>query len=244
MRLQSSTNGWATGSSLEDAVLQGLYEVIERDSWTIWLTLVEGRGVWPPRINIDYVQDWEWFHETLERMEEEALKVVLFDVTTDTSIPVVWALIYDLSDNPAGLFNGYGCAATQTGAIQRAVLEAIQSRACYIAGARDDLLRRSFMLMKHFDQPLAYEALMMQIPTTVHFDYSAPESLTAKQELARTLDILEQYGFTEFYVRNADHPYPNLYVAKVIAPCLEQYRCGYWQPTKRLFDFIARYANR
>jgi len=243
MRLQSSTNGWATGASRDDAVLQGLYEVVERDGWTVWTHLIERMGVWPSRIDLDGSQDWAWFQEIVNRFDDLAIKVVLFDVSTDTGLPVTWALIYDLTDTPAGLFNGFGCAGTRTGSIQRALLEAVQSRACYISGARDDMLRRSFVLMKRFDQPMAYEAIMA-LPADESFDYEPPESITASDELVRATALLADNGFAEFYVRDAGKPYPNLSVVKVIAPCLEQYKCGYWQPSKRLFDFAQRYAAR
>jgi YcaO-like protein with predicted kinase domain len=243
MRIQSSTNGWATGSSREDAVLQGLYEAVERDGWTCWHYLTQEHGIAPPRIDLDRLLDWTWFYEVLNQLEEAAMKVVLFDVSTDTNLPITWALLYDLTDMPAGLFNGYGCAGTKSGSITRALLEAIQSRACYIAGARDDMLRRSFTLMKRFDQPVAYTALMDLPVGDVSID-PILEGLNAKDELALILDVLANEGFSNFYVRDAGMPYSALSVVKVIAPCLEQYRCSHYQPTKRLYDYVSRYVPR
>jgi len=243
IRLQSSTNGWASGSSKEDAVLQGLYEVVERDGWTIWNYLTKEHGVAPPRIDLERLKDWLWFHELLNQLDELSIRLVLFDISTDTHLPVTWALLYDLSDTPAGFFNGYGCSGTKTGSITRAVLEAIQSRACYIAGARDDMLRRSFTLMKRFDQPVAYTALQ-DLPVGSWLIDPVMEGLTAQEELKMILDWLSNRGFTEFYVRDSSQPYANFSVVKVIAPCLEQYLCGYWQPTKRLYEYAERYVHR
>jgi ribosomal protein S12 methylthiotransferase accessory factor YcaO len=36
--------------------------------------------------------------------------------------------------------------------MNRAILEAVQSRACYLAGARDDMFRRGFLFMRQNDQ--------------------------------------------------------------------------------------------
>ena len=243
MRFQSSTNGWASGSSKEDAVLQGLYEVVERDGWTIWYHLTQERGVTPLRINLDRLQEWTWFHDIAAQLDEIDVKLVLFDVSTDTGLPITWALLYDLSDTPAGLFNGFGCSGTKSGSITRAVLEAIQSRSCYISGARDDMLRRSFTMMKRFDQPVAYQSLL-DLPVADVLIDPVPSNLTAKEELSLILDYLAARNFEEFYVRDAGLPYPNLSVVKVIAPCLEQYKCGYWQPTNRLREYAERYVNR
>lgn len=248
MRFQSSTNGWATGASREDAVLQGLYEVVERDGWTIWHHLTQERRVTPHRVDPERLGEWPWFQELVNRLDDIAVKLVLFDISTDTMLPITWALLYDLSDTPAGFFNGFGCAGTQVASVIRAVLEAIQSRACYIAGARDDMLRRSFTLMKRFDQPEAYSALLA-LPTSPPNDHliggdSVLDPMSAKEELTYALDVLSTQGFTDFYVREAGHPYPNFHVVKVMAPCLEQYKCGYWQPTKRLYEYAAKYVSQ
>jgi thioglycine synthase len=244
LRFQTSTNGWATGSTREDAVLQGLYEVVERDSWTLWHYLAEKHGIWPPRIAL---QDFDnpWLQETLARLDEQSIKPVCFNILTDTALPTAWTVLYDLSDRPAGIFSGFGTAWTWNHALTRSVLEAVQSRACYIAGARDDLFRRSFLLMKGIDQAKGY-VQAMALPADITFDYDTEVNWSAKEELAKVLLHLAQAGFYDFYVRDCGTPFTNnsFNVVKVVSPCLEQWRCAYWQPTKRLHEFVSRYVGK
>jgi thioglycine synthase len=244
IRFQSSTNGWATGASRDDAVLQGLYEVVERDGWTIWHYLIENYSVWPPRMEWNGSQD-PWLIEMLSRLDEQSLKAVCFDIRTDTALPSVWTILYDLSDRPSGVFSGYGTAWTWKQAVRRAVLEAIQSRACYIAGARDDLYRRSFLLLKGVDQSQGY-AQAMSLPGSTDVYNDDDSDLSSKGELQRALQRLEEAGFSDLYVRDCGLPFVNnpFSVVKVYAPCLEQWRCAYWQPTKRLGEFVGRYVNK
>jgi len=58
----------------------------------------------------------------------------------------------DLSGNVAGTFAGFGCHLNAEIAAIRAITETAQARCCYISGARDDLFRRQFLLMKRMDQ--------------------------------------------------------------------------------------------
>jgi thioglycine synthase len=244
IRFQSSTNGWASGASRDDAVLQGLYEVVERDGWTIWHQLIEKHGIWPPRMELDSLND-PWMVEMLAHLDEHSLKPVCFDIVTDTSLPSIWTVLYDLSERPSGVFSGFGTAWTWKKAMKRSVLEAIQSRACYIAGARDDLFRRSFLLLKGVDQSEGY-VQAMGLPVSISFEDDADPALSSKEELAKVVRHLEMAGFSDFYVRDCGAPFANnpFNVAKVHAPCLEQWRCGYWQPTKRIEEFISRYVRK
>jgi len=49
MYFQMGSNGLASGASGEDAILSGLYEVLERDAWTLNQFLLDNCGVLPTR---------------------------------------------------------------------------------------------------------------------------------------------------------------------------------------------------
>lgn len=244
IRFQSSTNGWASGATKEDAILHGLYEVVERDSWTIWHYLAEKHAIWPPRFDFQNC-DEPWCTDTLARLEEHSLKPVYFNILTDTALPSIWTVLYDLSDRPAGIFSGFGTAWSWEQAMKRSLLEAIQSRACYIAGARDDLFRRSFLLLKGIDQSSGYAQAMSRSIGTA-FDCDSDLTWSIKDELSKVLGVLSEAGFNDFYVRDCGAPFASnpFNVVKVYAPCLEQWRCAYWQPTKRLGEFVSRYVTK
>ena len=84
------STGLACGSTVEDAVLRGLYEVVERDAFAItW------RNRMPvPRIAIHNARN-ALLAEVLERFREVDLSVSVSLATTDLGIPVVITLSLD-----------------------------------------------------------------------------------------------------------------------------------------------------
>ena len=149
MYVQMGSNGIASGGTLEDAILSGLYEVIERDAWTLNQFLLDSGFL----LNLTPLIDLPPRVESCVRKIEAAdQKLHLFSITTDFEIPVFSAIILDLSGQCAGTFGGYGCHLNAEIAALRAITEAAQARCCYISGARDDLFRRQFLLMKRMDQ--------------------------------------------------------------------------------------------
>jgi len=241
MRMQASTNGWATGANFEDAVVQAMLEVIERDGWTIWLWHVEARGIWPPRILLGNVEDWPWLAAMIDHLSSRQITPFFFDISTGTGYPVVWCLLYDTSEVSAGIFTGYGAAWTQQHALQRALLEAIQGRCCYMAGARDDLYRRQFLLMKTFDQKQAMD-LMLGIPATSPLKIESEPEIASASLLGIMRERLSKAGLRDFYIKNAGCPLKDsaFTVVKVYAPCLENYKAQWWQPSKRCLEFAAK----
>ncbi len=143
-----STNGIALGASFEDAYLQALFELIERDAVTIATYRWRKTGESPPKADLNLLPKSS--QRLIQKCEAADLRVLLFYCTRDIVIPVYWAI---LVDRFGGLenFGGWGCHLDTGQAINRAILEAIQSRAVIIAGARDDLDRRNIEHLRSLD---------------------------------------------------------------------------------------------
>ena len=161
MNFQMTTNGQAIGASFESAFLSGIYECVERDAMTIALGRWETGG--PPPRRVD-PRNASWAIDAiLAKIDDAGLKVYLFDCTSDIPIKVYWAALVD----PSGDFfttAGWSCNLDSTVAAQSAMLEAIQSRCVYIAGARDDLMEgeyRSHKSRNPKDQQLFLSLLPM-----------------------------------------------------------------------------------
>lgn len=85
--IQQVTTGLACGNTLEEAILSGICEVVERDAaMLMWL---QSRR--PPRVDGRLVNNAA-FHQTLDRFGVLAKYVTLLDVTTDTGIPAYVAV--------------------------------------------------------------------------------------------------------------------------------------------------------
>lgn len=145
----STTNGIASGNTYREAILHGLYEVVERDSWTTahalgqaLPALAEARGVpdFDPGVlhPVDLASLPADVRSLAARFEASGVRLQVLRITSDFAIPTVIAIAtedHTLSGRHAGL----GTDADALLAITRAVTEVAQSRAGDNAGGREDM---------------------------------------------------------------------------------------------------------
>ncbi|MBI0584208.1 MAG: YcaO-related McrA-glycine thioamidation protein [Methanomassiliicoccus sp.] len=132
---RTSTNGLASGNNLEEAVLHGLCEVIERDAWS----LAEGRR----KINGDVVvPETGRVRDLVDRFTSKGVEVHLKNLTSDIGVPTIAAATDDVvMQDPALLTLGIGTHLDPEVAAIKALLEVAQSRLTQIHGAREDTVQ-------------------------------------------------------------------------------------------------------
>lgn len=137
---KSNTNGLASGNSLEEAILHGIFEVIERDAWSIFeLTHKNSSQIDPDSIESKTIND------ALLKFSENEINIKLMDLTADIDVPTIAASADDTLLKDAGLLTlGIGTHLDPEVAILRALTEVAQSRATQIHGAREDTVRADF----------------------------------------------------------------------------------------------------
>jgi len=129
---RTSTNGLASGNNLEEAILHGLLEVVERNDWSF----AEGRRHIPGDIE---VPSSGVVKELVERFTSKGIDIHLKDLTTEIGIPTVAAAADDtVMQDPALLNLGIGTHLNPEVAAIKALLEVAQSRLTQIHGARED----------------------------------------------------------------------------------------------------------
>ncbi len=137
---KSNTNGLASGNVLEEAILHGIFEVIERDAWSIFEMTHKNYS----QINIDSIES-DLINEIIDKFESQGIKIKLMDFTADINIPTIAASADDTVTRDAGLLTlGIGTHLDPEVAILRALTEVAQSRATQINGAREDTVRADF----------------------------------------------------------------------------------------------------
>lgn len=121
---RSNTNGLASGNVMEEAVLHGLCELIERDAWSIWEFRREVRA------DIEVHEDSKLIWNLIDRISSEGIAVYLKDLTSDLGIPTIAAVCDDYeTKDPALLTIGVGTHLNPEIAVIRAITEVAQSRA-------------------------------------------------------------------------------------------------------------------
>lgn len=128
------TSGLAWGLEPEGATRRALLELVERDAESRLLCLLATGAA--PEHDLDRRALDAWTQRTLTRLEAAGVRVTLVDLTHDLGAPVVLCALVD----PEGpVHQGVAARTTAHAAGRAALLEALQSRAVDLQGAREDI---------------------------------------------------------------------------------------------------------
>lgn len=143
----SNTNGLASGNVLEEAILHGLLEVIERDAIsTAQFTRDLGK-------EIILTEEDGYLYELARKFKDAGIELKVWLVPTDTGIPTIIAATDDIKlKDPALLVMGAGSHLKPEIAVARAITEAAQSRVVQIQGAREDTDREGIIRSVGYDR--------------------------------------------------------------------------------------------
>ena len=167
----TTSNGLASGNILEEAILHGLYEVIERD--TFERARIGGCSKTP--IDPSTV-DGAASASVLELLWRAKASVEIFSAVGPTGIGCFEANI--TSPTYPIKASGYGCHLDRDVALSRALTEAAQSRLSIISGARDDIRHHAYVGIRN--RRPAVRSFITQPLTDFRQTPSAPHSyLTA-----------------------------------------------------------------
>jgi bacteriocin biosynthesis cyclodehydratase domain-containing protein len=115
---RADSNGNAAGGSLEDAVLQGLLELVERDAVALW---------WYNRSNVPGVDLGAfadpWIDELREVYSGLGREVWVLDMTSDLRVPTMVALSRWATGPGEGIMFGFGSHLDPLVALRRALTE-------------------------------------------------------------------------------------------------------------------------
>ncbi|MFJ4622324.1 YcaO-like family protein [Streptomyces sp. NPDC088812] len=131
--LRATSTGLACGNTRDEAVLHGLFEVVERDV----LHRDTATGGQQRTLIAPASVDDPHGRAVLDRLAAANMQVEIALVDGPYGLPVCVAYLWS-EDFPV-VFGGGGCHTSPAIALTRAVTEAAQSRLAAIAGTRDDL---------------------------------------------------------------------------------------------------------
>jgi ribosomal protein S12 methylthiotransferase accessory factor len=208
------SNGSAAGTCLEDAILQGLLELIERDAAGIWWY---GRIQRPAvALETQYVKAMAREHAALGRQ----LRVL--DLTTDLGIPVCAALSMGAGEQSFSL--GFGAHIDPVLAVTRAITEANQLLALNRRGGR--------LYRGELDDPSFLETHGARELST-----AVVPSDDLRDDVRACVDVLRRHGL-EVIVLDQTRDEVGLPVVKVIVPGLRHFRPRF--APGRLYDVPLR----
>ncbi len=117
---EPNTNGAGGHCTLEEAILSGLYELIQRDGFLIyWLNKKA-----PPRIDLQTIE-YEPLNKLLDECRRLNLDVGFYDTTSDLDIPSCFCAVFDHTGVGPKISVGGGCEADWKKALYRSLLESL-----------------------------------------------------------------------------------------------------------------------
>ena len=218
---KGNTNGLASGNILEEAILHGIFEVIERDAWSIFeLTHKNSK-----QIDLESI-DSENINQVLNKYHENGINIKLMDLTADIGVPTIAASADDTVLKDAGLLSlGIGTHLNPEIAVLRALTEVAQSRATQIQGAREDTVRADFARKAGYERmkrinKCYFEDEEYKISFRDIEDKST-NSITRDIEIVK--DELMKNGLDKILYSDLTRPELGVSVVRIVIPTMELY---------------------
>lgn len=225
------TSGLASGASVEEATLFGLFEVIERHASSRFFSH-HRRGPTGTLIDAASIRSTE-IERALDDLERNGYESLIFRI--DAVLPVYYVAILDTSNlGPKFMVKGVAAHIDEHGALEGALLEAIQAVVIAAQGAREDLIRHT---ASYQDQRVGETSPFYRIRRLLS-ELNATRSLpgppvrsswNVRDALRYVLDRIRDEGAKHIYCCDLSGPEWPLKVVKVVVPGMFD---TYINPTK------------
>lgn len=235
----ADSNGRAAGNTLEEAILQGFLELVERDAVALWwYNRTSHPGVDLASFDEPYFQALQEEYRTLDR------QLWVLDITSDLNIPTFAAVSRRTDNEVEDIVLGYGAHLDATLALGRALTEVNQILPAVLDANADGTTRyKSY-------EPLAvqwwktakvreetYLSPSQRFPLKRSEDYSRIDGRDLFDDIELCRRSVEERGM-ETLVLDQTRPDIGMKVVKVIVPGLRHF----WRRLApgRLYDIPAR----
>jgi len=221
--LIADSNGCAAGNTLEEAILQGFFELAERDAFAIW---------WYNRLRVPAIDlsgfDDEYLASAADRYARYERELWVLDITSDLGIPAFVALSRRPNADTEDIIYGAGAHADPRIATLRAICELNQ---CLTWLPRpgsgdgrpvidDPLALRWWSTARLAD--CSWLAPAANAPPCEASRYAAIETADTREDVEHCRALVEAKGM-EFLVLDQTRPDIGMPVARVIVPGLRHF---------------------
>jgi len=236
----AQSNGCAAGNTLEEAILQGFMELVERDCVALWWY----NRVQRPRVDLDsfdepYFQTLKNYYQTLHR------ELWVLDITSDLNIPTFAAISRRTDREVEDIIYGFGAHFDPKIAILRALTETNQSLSAVLSAdsdgntqypsSADSLALDWWKTATQENQP--YLVADQSVVSKVYSDYAQLWSDNLLEDIMTCKQIAEKNGM-EMLVLDQTRLDIGLKVVKVLVPGMRHF----WKrlDSGRLYDVPVR----
>ena len=226
---KGNTNGLASGNVIEEAVLHGIFEVVERDAWSIFELTKRNKK----QIDLDTIEN-ETVSELVEKFTSQGIKIKLMDITADLKIPTIVASADDTVLKDAALLTlVVGTHLNPEIAAIRALSEVAQSRATQIHGTREDTVRADFMRKAGYENmKRTNKDYFVEEDEKINLsDIENKITGSIKRDIEVSIEEVQKAGLDKVIYYDLTREEIGVNVARVIIPkaelyCLDEERLG------------------
>ncbi|WP_214103994.1 TOMM precursor leader peptide-binding protein [Acrocarpospora catenulata] len=218
----ADSNGNAAGSSLEDAVVQGFMELVERDAVGLWWY----NRVTRPAFDLGSFAD-PWMTEFQEVYAGLGRELHVLDLTTDLGVPVAAAISRRVEGPSEDILMAFGAHFDVRIAVQRALAEMNQFIPAVIDVGPDGATQYRFHESDQLNwwkhaRMAAHPYLMPGGSPVLASAYARPATGDLLDDVAAARALVEERGM-EMLVLDQTRPDIGLPVVKVIVPGLRHF---------------------
>ena len=220
-----TSGGLAAGTSMEDAILQGLYETIEHDSWMIY----QANAVTPSRVRPESIPDPS-LQEIIKKIQHAGYRVVINYLRNDLDIPVFRTWLVNEKDYVNFACCGYGANLDPLTALTRSLTEAKlsspsqqqQENLCFSSpNTKDLVLNKSsvFSLYQFMQTDVFPESLYIDFQ-----DIKNHSTGSIEEDLQRTVQFIQNnIEQSDIIFVNLTQEVFNIPVIKIIAVGMQSF---------------------
>lgn len=215
--INTSTNGLASGNTMEEAIFHGLTEVIERDAWSI----ARYRGEMETAVTVEDIPEHAFLMELMGKFETSGIEITIKDISTEVGVPVIAAFSQDLEYPSMMPVDGFGAHLDPRVAMARALMELATTRALLIQKYGIQGLRHPPVYFDHDVefQVSRFSARRQRNLGELESGYG-PDILADIEFIEKRL---QEKGFNRIIVVDLTRPDLNVPTVRVIVPGMEVY---------------------
>jgi len=211
----TDSNGCAAGNTLEEAIVQGFLELVERDAYAIWWYNQVQRA----ELDLDQFDD-SYVRDLRSQFADAGRKVWVLDVTSDLGVPTYVAMMHWMSDGHENIEFGSGAHFDRRIALLRAMTELNQFLAIgMMDGSRGDKPSLDGVT------PLKLENYPFLLPARHPVVPPAPGlklSDNSRGQVENCVEVTRQAGY-DFLVLDQTRPDVGVPVVRVTVPGLRHF---------------------
>ena len=212
----ADSNGCAAGNTLEEAIVQGFLELVERDAYAIWWY----NRLQRPQVDLSRFDD-SYIRDLQSQLTETGRRLWVLDVTSDLGVPTFVAITHWMQNGLENIEFGSGAHFDTRIALLRALTELNQflSIGLMDGGTGEKNSLDGTTPLRLGDHPYLIPGNSKPAPAEVSAKFGR---LNTREQVISCVDLAKQAGL-DFLVLDQTRPDIDVPVVRVIVPGLRHF---------------------